>query len=160
MRLRSVSATIPAIVVLAGLITLPGCSSPERDTLATLVENRALWESRRPARYSFEFREGCYCGPPANLTLHTVVEGNTVVVVEVVPDDANAPNAPEPQLAWGRTVDDIFDEIVAMAEMDPALLEVTWDPHWGIPLAVSYDWRTSVADDERWFTLTSFEPLD
>jgi hypothetical protein len=153
-------ALVPALVVLAGLVTLPACSSSERDILATLAENRALWDSRRPEAYAFVVHEGCYCGPPANLTLRTVVEGDAVVLVEIVPDDSNAPNPPEPQLAWGRTIDDIFDVIIAMAEADPAVLDVTWDPTWGIPLTVSYDWRTDVVDDERWIVLMDFEPLD
>jgi hypothetical protein len=153
-------ALVPVFIVLAGLVTLPACSSSDHDIREAIAENRALWEMRRPDTYSFVVLEGCFCGPPANLSLRTVVEGDSVVLVEIVPDESNDPHPPEPQLAWGRTIDDLFDEILSMADMDPAVLDVTWDPEWGIPLTVSYDWRTNVADDERWIHVMSFAPLD
>ncbi len=147
------------LAVLPASFLLAACSDSERTPVEAVTENRALWESTRPEVYAFTYQRSCFCGLPAGLGLRITVHGDSVTKVEVVSGGAGGASAPEAQLEWGRTIDQVFDHLAAIAAADPARFDATWDRDLGFPRTVFVDRHPNVIDDEEWIELRDFTQL-
>lgn len=149
--------TVAARLVLLAALSTPACGgSPFGPERTELQRNRARWEARGPASYSYVYQARCFCGPSAVEPARVVVrEGRVVSVVSV---EAGEPVEPATLGEGDLTVDGLFDAVAAALEREPAHLDVTYDEELGFPRDVFFDFRERVADEEFGFGVTDLEP--
>ncbi|HCF62451.1 MAG TPA: hypothetical protein DFS52_31230, partial [Myxococcales bacterium] len=109
-------------------------------------EQRKLWESQRPAGYSYRFQWDCFC--PAELLeeVEIAVRGAQVVSVTRAADGSPLPAG---SLERYRTVDGLFDLLEEAEERGADEIEATYDPRFGYPTRVSIDYEEHACVTQR-----------
>ena len=140
------------LLLLAALPATACGGSPFGPERTELERNRARWEDRGPASYSYVYEARCFCGPSAVEPARVVVrEGRVVSVTSVESGDPVEPATLED---GDLTVDGLFDAVAAALEREPAHLEVTYDEELGFPRDVFFDFRERTVDEEFGFAVT------
>lgn len=126
--------------------TIDATTDPEQ---ARLDDARRRWAAAGIDDYRLTWAVQCFC--PRTAFVDTVVDGE-VVTHEQEPD-SDALDDPGP-----KTVPDIFDEVQAAIDEDPATLEVTYDEETGAVTRWWADYRLDMADEEQGLEVV-IEPL-
>lgn len=126
--------------------TTVALAGPEQ---ARLDQARERWEAAGIDDYRLTWAVRCFC--PRTAFVDTIV-GGEVVAHEQAPD-SDALDDPGP-----KTVPDIFDEVQAAIDDDPATLEVTYDEETGAVTRWWADHRLDMADEEQGLEV-EIEPL-
>jgi len=151
MFLRSVVAAI------AGSLVLAACAIPTGSTVTpsptSAAGYRAIWESNRPANYSFVVQRTCFCAfvDPLRVT----VEGDRVTALtskghEMEPGDPALAAVP-------LTVDDLL-AYAEHAEQEADRSEIGYDPSLGYPTHMEIDWDSTSVDDQVTIEVRDFQP--
>jgi len=106
---------------------------------------KALWESRRPAEYTYEGRVSCFCDPSLSIWTEVRVRGDSVIAatpLQLVPG-SGTPAGPS---AW-RTVPGLFRAIESAASSDYTRDVVTvYDDELGYPRSIDVRCHENIAD--------------
>ncbi len=159
----STSARILALIV---LIVLASCSAPtslnekcpagavcEPALPADVATARATWTANRPASYDYTLALSCFCGHEVRRPVLIAVTGTTVMS-RTYADDGSP--YPAQFAASFPSIDGLFDLLVDAKARNAARADVTYNPTLGYPVQISLDYRTQVADDELFYTVSAF----
>jgi hypothetical protein len=119
-----------------------------------LRDNRARWESRGPASYSYVMQRGCFCGPDMSDAVLIVVENDARVSATYV---ATGQPVQTSFLAFFPTMDGVFD-MLQEAYDDAHSVSVRYDNTLGFPTHAEIDYMKNAIDDEVSFTITDLRP--
>lgn len=118
------------VVSVALILAFTACSDPAAPT--TVSEAQSLWRSKNIPDYSYVEDVGCFCVPTGPLKVEVV--GGHVTRVTVIATGAELPTTS------GRTIDELFDQI--LAEATPPTVE--FNRALGYPTKIE---RCCLADD-------------
>lgn len=151
------SMALPALMLAA----LSGCegllsdgNEQQRDQFRVASTR---WEAAGLDSYSYTLQLICACGTPTELrdVLITVEDGVPVSRMY----EGNPPtNAPASIFGAFDTVDELFAAVEEAIEGDPDLLNVIYDPTYGVPLLLQWDPSSGDPDDHLAFELAGFAP--
>jgi hypothetical protein len=114
--------------------------------LATLEDQRAIWEAQGLDDYSYVLRRGCFCPEEYTLPVEITVVGDAVSSAVYAEDSALA-GEPVVDDYETLTIDELFDFTAeAIAEADR--IEIEYDATAGYPSSVQIDYQVMAADDE------------
>jgi len=132
-----------------------GILDPAGGARGDLDDNRALWESTRPASYAMVVERLCFCGVEARGPVRLTVQGQAATG-RVYVDDGAPVSSDFAQLF--PTIDGLFDVIEDALDRDAHEIRVTYDAATGIPGDVWIDYSEQTADEEQGFSVTL--PID
>ena len=118
-------------------IGLAGCSASgplDPGERRALDRARDRWNAHRPAEYTFEVRESCFCGVEANTWIEVHVRGDSVLAVTSL--EALPPGASLTPSAW-PTVERLFGIVEGSSHSESIEdVEVTYDSDYGYPRTI------------------------
>ena len=138
-------------IVLAGLLGIAAC----RDALSPF-EHQLRWNRLRPASYSFEYQQSCFCIAGSVWWKLQVRDGSVVSFALVNPDDASRIAGFEFTTASFPTIDGVFDRLQTLSDRRPAHMNVDYDRTWHFPATISVDESFNMADDELVLRVRAF----
>ncbi|MDI9244491.1 DUF6174 domain-containing protein [Marinobacter sp. CHS3-4] len=152
------------LVALAFSSLLVGCGStvsnagsePDRTTLPeSLEEARQLWKKRDIENYAVTAQMTCYCPQDLLQPIRLEIKGGKVVATEGLQRPLENLTRED---AERMTVDGLFRFVEDAQRRDAHLLDVSYDDEYGFPTLINYDGHKMIADDERQYRLSDFEP--
>ncbi len=151
------SMALPALL----LATLSGCEgllsdgAEEQRNQFRAASNR--WQAANLDSYSYTLELVCACGTPTELRNVAITVENGVPVSRVY--TSNPPgNAPASVFGDFDTVDELFAAVEEAIGRDSDLLNVIYDPTYGVPLLLQSDPSTTDPDDHLAFQVSEFTP--
>jgi len=108
-----------------------------------LAEHRGLWQSTRPAAYTYAVERLCYCLLPGPVRV-IVREGAATERVYVETGDP----VPQELADLYPTVDGLFDLLAQAFGSGAHEVDVSYDPTTGVPVDFWIDYEENVADEE------------
>ena len=118
-----------------------------------LAVARARWTANRPPSYEFTVAISCFCGSETRRPVVVAVNGTTITS-RTYADDGTPVAAQWASLF--TTIDGLFDMLTAARSQNAARADATFDATLGYPLTIALDYRTTVADDEAFYTVSAF----
>ena len=111
------------------------------------------WEDAAIQSYSYEVATACFC-PPITTQPHrvSVIDG-VVISAEAVADGTPVDPA---FLSSFRTVEQLFQQIQDVIDLEPDFFEATYDSDLGYPTSINVDIEMNAADEEFFTTITNF----
>ena len=109
------------------------------------------------ANYDVQFRMSCFCVPDATAPVVLQVRGGAIVSVTRVSDGAAVPPSRWEGIYY--TVDQMFALIADARARGADEVRVSYDPLLRYPTSVFIDQSQRLADEERWFELSSLTPV-
>jgi hypothetical protein len=149
------SAALPALLLAA----LSGCegllsdgNEQQRDQFR-IASTR--WQAADLDSYSYTLELICACGTPTELRDVTITVQNGVPVSRTY---VGTPPTSAPASIFGDfdTVDELFAAVEDAINGDADLLNVVYDPTYGVPLRLQWDPSTRDPDDHLAFEVTGF----
>jgi hypothetical protein len=142
MRLSSKSL----FILLFSIISFSCTKSKSVDEFST---NQSLWKGKNIQNYTFTLRLICYC-PPARTGPHTVrVVNGKIASVNGKPYDESVTGKIYP-------ITEYFDFINSSLAQKPFRSDISYNPKYGYPEIVYFDFSEAIADDEIRYAITSF----
>jgi hypothetical protein len=151
------SMALPALLLAA----LSGCEGllsdggeQQRDQLRVATTR---WEAANLDSYSYTLKLVCACGSATELrdVLITVEDG--VPVSRIYPGNPPA-NAPQSIFGDYDTVEELLAAVEEAVSADADLLNVVYDPTYGVPLLLQWDPDNNDPDDHLAFQVLDFAP--
>jgi hypothetical protein len=126
-----------------------GCKTVE--PLDDASANLNLWNDKKIANYSFSFKRICFC-PVEYVGPHQVVVQNGKVVTV----NGAAYNS---SLRYGviPTIPELLLTIKSHLDKNPAKKTLNFNPTYGYPTSVFFDFSEMMADDEIGYEVTNFK---
>lgn len=149
-----------APVALAAALLLTGCEggpSGPGDFLRDLEEAQRLWADLGLQDYVFTYELACFCAGPGQSPARVTVTDGRVTGVLVPAEDRQVP---EDELAEYPTIPDLFDDVEAWLDRDPASARTLFDPTFGHPVDVFVDFRADAIDEELGFRVRDLAPME
>jgi hypothetical protein len=140
-------------ILLLVLVSGSLLSSCARKTQTTaLSPEHAKWMKSRVKDYRYEFQPRCYCIQAKRGPYTVVVKKNEIVSVNGQPYD------PE---NMGRlfTIDGLFEMIESQRKRKPVLEEIEYDPQYGFPSSLYFDFVENIKDEEYGWYVSKFERI-
>ncbi len=136
--------------LLALVILLADCSPAVRP--AALSQEHAKWMGKRIRDYRYEFQPRCYCPQARNGPYTVVVRKGAIESVNGQPYDPDS---------MGRlfTIDGLFEMIESQRKRRPVVEEVEYDPQYGFPTSLYFDFVENIKDEEYGWYVSRFEKL-
>jgi len=129
------------------LITTISCKKSE--SVDEFSKNKSLWNSKNISNYTFTMRLVCFC-PPGRVGPHTVkVVKGKIVSVNGLQYDENKTGKLYP-------ISEYFDYISTTLATKPFRSEITYNPKYGYPEIVYFDFIEAAVDDEIRYAITNF----
>jgi hypothetical protein len=157
MKTRTRWTILPALLLSA---LLGGClgddDSFQRDKLSAA---RSLWDSKNVSSYTYILELQCFCAPATQLSPVLVTVQNGAVTSLQYWDENPAKRTPAPASIFGPydTVDELFDFVADAIDRDADVLQVGYDPDYGVPSVVNVDY-VSGGSEQLLFFVTEFTP--
>ena len=128
-------------------ITMSSCTkSKSVDEFST---NQSLWKSKNILNYSYTMRLVCFCIPSyIGPNTERVVNGK-IVSVNGKPYDESVTGKLFP-------ITEYFDFLTKKLAQKPFRSNISYNPKYGYPEIVYFDFSEGVADDEIRYAITSF----
>jgi hypothetical protein len=105
-------------------------------------ENRELWLTTHPSKYSYEINEGCMF---VSTTIAKVINGS-----HYFQDLENQ------SFGGNTTIEDLFN-IVEKAIFSSHKLSITYNSVYGYPESAEIDWSKDIIDDECFIQMARFK---
>ncbi|HST63234.1 MAG TPA: DUF6174 domain-containing protein [Longimicrobium sp.] len=148
---------LPALL----LATLSGCEGllsdggEEQRNQFRAANNR--WQAANLDSYDYTLELVCACGTPTELRNVTISVENGVPVSRVYTGTPPG-NAPASIFGDYDTVEELFAAVEEAISRDADLLNVIYDPTYGVPLLLQWDPSTRDPDDHLAFQVSDFTP--
>lgn len=128
-----------AATLLVGAWLLGGCSEADDDASVKQAQLKLeSWQDQGPRSYVYTFQRGCYCFDTEPVRI-TVRDG---AVIEAVGLETGTPKSD------AMTMTQLLEDVLDLAERDPATLDVEYDAKLGHLVHMAFDGSTDIADDE------------
>ena len=144
------------LLLLTLIFILAACSAGGSE----LSRSQKKWQDANITHYRMQLSIGCFCAFRSQMPLTVEVRDGQIVSMltadgaEVLDPDANyeffAPRA---------TVDLLFAEIEKAVSDGAEVITVTYDETYGFPAEIAIDISQQMADEEMYYSITSFEAL-
>ena len=135
-----------SLLALAFCAGLAG-ADPFSDLLAA---NKAKWQARQPAHYTYLHSKSCYCEA---ITWQVEVENGTLKdpkLMYIIPSfPVTVPN--------NLGIDSVFEWVRRTKAGNPEEMKVTYDPEFGFPSSIQVDQRKLATDDETSIGISLFK---
>ncbi len=117
---------------------------------------RAKWQAAGVRSYRMVVRQTCYCDPALLQPIQLLVENQQIVQARGM--QQNLPAGVD--LQQFHTVEGLLDFVERSRQKKPHHLEVKYDPRFGVPLYIDYDYHRMMADDEVRYEVLEFTRMD
>ena len=144
------------LLLLTLIFVLAACSAGGSD----LSRNQSKWADANITHYRMQLNISCFCAFRDQMPLTVEVRDGQVVSLtaadgsEVLDTDENyqyfAPHA---------TIDLLFAELESAVNDGADSVTVTYDTTYGFPVEIAIDFSQQMADEEMYYSITSFESL-
>ena len=118
------------------------------------------WAAADVSSYSYVLTLICECGTEADLRPVRVTVEDGAVVSRVYESNDSTQRTPAPEAIFGPydTVEELFVAVENSIGKDSDLLNVAYDPEYGVPLLLQWDRDSSDPDDNLVFQVVGFAP--
>ena len=143
------------LLLLALMLTACSFGAPSE-----LDKNRQTWQDAGITHYRFSLHVGCFCAFRDQMPLTVEVQNGEVVSMtyaDGTPVDKTDPNYET--FSKHATIDRIFSELEAGLKGDADEVTVTYDPTYGYPSEIHFDYIKAAMDDELSLSVSDFEVL-
>lgn len=158
MKIHTRWMTIPVLLL---SVLAAGClgDSGDRFQRDKLTAARSLWDSKNVASYSYILELQCFCAPATQLSPVLVTVQNGAVTSLQYWDENPAKRTPAPASIFGPydTVEELFAFVADAIDKDAEVLQVGYDPEYGVPTVVNVDYETG-GSEQLLFFVTEFTP--
>jgi hypothetical protein len=144
------------LILITFIFILAACSIGGSE----VSRNQQKWTDANINHYRFELNIGCFCAFRDQMPLTVEVRDDQIVSLtnadgtQVLDTDPNyayfAPHA---------TIDQLFAEIEKATQDGADSITVTYDSTYGFPGEIAIDPSKQIADEEMYYSITNFEPL-
>jgi hypothetical protein len=126
-----------------------GCKTVE--PLDDATANLNLWNEKKVENYSFSFKRICFC-PVEYVGPHqVVVQNGKVVTVNGLPYNSSERYGVIP------TIPELLITIKSHIDKKPIRQTLNFNPTYGYPTSVFFDFSEMMADDEIGYEVTNFK---
>ena len=126
-----------------------GCKTVE--PLDDATANLNLWNEKKIENYSFSFKRICFC-PVEYVGPHqVVVQNGKVVTVNGLPYNSSERYGVIP------TIPELLITIKSHIDKKPIRQTLNFNPTYGYPTSVFFDFSEMMADDELGYEVTNFK---
>jgi hypothetical protein len=126
-----------------------GCKTVE--PLDDATANLNLWNEKKVENYSFSFKRICFC-PVEYVGPHqVVVQNGKVVTVNGLPYNSSERYGVIP------TIPELLITIKSHIDKKPIRQTLNFNPTYGYPTSVFFDFSEMMADDELGYEVTNFK---
>jgi len=144
------------LILITFIFILAACSIGGSE----VSRNQQKWTDANINHYRFELNIGCFCAFRDQMPLTVEVRDDQIVSLtnaggtQVLDTDPNyayfAPHA---------TIDLLFTEIEKATHDGADSVTVTYDSNYGFPAEIAIDPSKQIADEEMYYSVANFEPL-
>ncbi|MHA8094553.1 DUF6174 domain-containing protein [Aquirufa lenticrescens] len=127
-----------------------GCKTVE--PLDDATTNLNLWNEKKVENYSFSFKRICFC-PVEYVGPHQVVVQNGKVVTV----NGAAYNSSNNRYGVIPTIPELLITIKSHIDKKPIRQTLNFNPTYGYPTSVFFDFSEMMADDELGYEVTNFK---
>jgi hypothetical protein len=146
------------IILLLLALILTACSF---GTTSEFDKNLQTWQDSGITHYRFALNIGCFC--PFRDQMPITVEVQNGEIISMNAPDGTPITATDPgyeTFAKYATIDRIFSTLEAGLAGDAEEVTVTYDPTYGYPSEIYFDYIKAAADDELSLSVSNFEVLN
>ena len=146
------------IILLLLAFILAACSF---GTSSELDKNLQKWQDSGITHYRFSLNIGCFC--PFRDQMPITVEVQNGEIISMNASDGTPIAATDPgyeTFSRYATIDRIFSTLEAGLAGDADEVTVTYDPTYGFPNEIYFDYIQAAADDELSLSVSNFEVLN
>ena len=145
------------LILLTLIVILTACSF---GTSSDLEKNRQIWGNSGITHYRFWLNIGCFCAFRDQMPI-TVEVQNSEVISMTYPDGVLVTETDPNYEIFSKhaTIERIFSELEAGLAGGADEVTVTYDPIYGYPSDIYFDYIKAAADDELSLTISNFETL-
>ncbi|HKY55371.1 MAG TPA: DUF6174 domain-containing protein [Anaerolineales bacterium] len=123
-----------------------------------LSQNQQKWQDANIKHYRFNVFLSCFCAFNEDMPLIIEVKDGQVVSMEYASGkEIDAAN--REYFARFETLDRIFEQLQKDVGGEADEVVATYDATYGFPVDVKIDYIKEAVDDELYFTVSEFEPL-
>ncbi len=130
-------------------LILAGCKTVE--PLDDASTNLNLWNEKKIVNYSFSFKRVCFC-PLAYVGPHLVVVQNGKITTV-----NGAPYNKAERYGEIYTIPELLQVIKANLDRKPYQKTLNFNPTYGYPTSVFFDFSQQMADEEIGYEITNFK---
>jgi hypothetical protein len=130
-------------------LSLWGCETVQ--PLDDATANLNLWNEKKIENYSFSFKRVCYC------TLEYVGPNQIVVINGKISTVNGAPYNKEERYGVMYTIPELLQVIKANIDRKPVKQTLNFNPTYGYPTSVFFDFSEMIADEEIGYEITNFK---
>jgi hypothetical protein len=130
-------------------LSLWGCETVQ--PLDDATTNLNLWNEKKIENYSFSFKRVCYC------TLEYVGPNQIVVINGKIFTVNGAPYNKEERYGVMYTIPELLQVIKANIDRKPVKQTLNFNPTYGYPTSVFFDFSEMIADEEIGYEITNFK---
>jgi hypothetical protein len=130
-------------------LNLWGCETVQ--PLDGATKNLNLWNEKKIENYSFSFKRVCYC------TLEYVGPNQIVVKNGKIFTVNGAPYNKEERYGVMYTIPELLQVIKANIDRKPVKQTLNFNPTYGYPTSVFFDFSEMIADEEIGYEITNFK---
>jgi hypothetical protein len=130
-------------------LNLWGCETVQ--PLDDATKNLNLWNEKKIENYSFSFKRVCYC------TLEYVGPNQIVVKNGKIFTVNGAPYNKEERYGVMYTIPELLQVIKANIDRKPVKQTLNFNPTYGYPTSVFFDFSEMIADEEIGYEITNFK---
>jgi hypothetical protein len=144
------------LLLLTLIFVLAACSAGGSD----LSRNQSKWQDANLTHYRMQLSISCFCAFRDQMPL--TVEVRDGQIVSMVAADGNEVLDTDPNYAFfapHATIDLLFGDIEQAVKDGAEVVTVTYDDTYGFPAEIAIDISQQMADEEMYYSVTSFEPL-
>ena len=146
------------IILLLLAFILAACSFGTR---SEVEQNRQTWQDSGISHYRFTLNIGCFC--PFRDQMPITVEVQNGEAISMNASDGTPIAATDPgyeTFSRYATIDRIFSTLEAGLAGEAEEVTVTYDPTYGFPTEIYFDYIKAAADDELSLSVSEFEVLN
>ncbi len=122
------------------------------EPLDDATTNLNLWNEKKVENYSFSFKRICFC-PVEYVRPHQVVVQNGKVVTV----NGAAYNSSNNRYGVIPTIPELLITIKSHIDKKPIRQTLNFNPTYGYPISVFFDFSEMMADDELGYEITNFK---
>jgi hypothetical protein len=150
------------ILISALALTLAACASATasaNQNQSELEQNQQTWQDANISHYRYNLAISCFCVFSQDMPLIIEVQDGQVVSMEYASGNEIDPGNRE-YFQRFETIDKVFEQLGKDigGEADEVVVN-TYNATYGFPEDVKVDYVLEATDDEIWFTISDFEPL-